>query len=268
MIGQDSSSVLCFDILSGLPKQEDLRALLVKQVLGCIRIKNVVSTSNAKKLVFNAMKKGRIHDRLEGLMIAGNTYYQSAQGGKISDRYFENSDSFATWIRKISNGLSILDSVIGIFSSMHHLGISPAALDDGRLMPPAIFRIYPADKNVEILPHQDILHWYINSNIAKSLDGQAGWNIYLDIPSKGGELLIYDNKLNEKDYNSLANGNYGIPWEVAGEPLLRIVPDIGELILIDSQRLHAIKACSGQGYRVTLSGFLGYSENKSLICWA
>lgn len=263
-----NSRIGYFNAMESLPKQNDLRALLVEKTLDCIRIKNIIPQLYLNVLASNVIEKSRPHDRILDLAIMGNTYYQAAKGGVIADDYFDSQEKFAVWVRQNSNGVSPLDIILGIFSSMHSRGIAPGALDDKREMPSGIFRVYPAEKGTEILPHQDILYWDVKSNIAKALEGQAGWNIYLDIPTHGGELVIYNYGLEQCDYKCLAGENYGISWLDAGAPVLSIFPEIGELILIDTCRLHAIKKVFGKGHRVTLSGFLGYSETNGLMSWA
>ena len=262
--------IVVYNALKGLPTQSDLRYLLVDQTIDCIRIKNVIPNDIATTLSKNAINNSREHDRIENLSITGNTHYHISHNNKEADKNFDSVEAFSEWVQQNSGGSQPLEKIIKLFATMHEQGIHPAVLNknNNHEVPQAIFRVYDARNSPEILPHQDIIQWDIDTPEAKALDAQAGWNLYLDIPTQGGELLIYDNSIEKTEYEELAGDSYGIPWGIAGKAAQKISPEIGELIIIDTRRLHAIKTVSGEGYRVTLSGFLGYSENRGLISWA
>jgi hypothetical protein len=263
-----NNKVLKFNAKRSLPTTFEVEQLILAKSISCIIIENLFTKEYCTNLINIISKQKRSHDRLKGVFIVGNTFYQAFQGGNMADEYFSSSNDFAIWLRKCSSGLSPLDVVMGLFSMINEKGVSKAYLSDKREMPQGIFRMYPADYNPEILPHQDVLQWYIDDSVAQNLLGQIGWNIYLDIPSSGGELVLYDKHLDKEEYDSLSKGDYGIPWDKVEYRNIFVSPRIGDLILIDSTRLHAIKKVSGTGDRVTLSGFLGYDNNKTLISWA
>ena len=273
IIAQDSSKslgkakILEFDPCVKMPGLEELEALAVSEDIDAIRITNLVSEGSCKKLSESARNSSQEHGAVEGLQLNGVPYFMASAGGALSEKYYGSTRAFASSVRKNSDGASALDATLGIFAQMHPQGYASAALENGRVMPAGIFRIYPAAECSEVLPHQDILSWEVDSQIARGLYGQMGWNIYIDMPTLGGELFLYDLQFDQEEFEHLAGNSYGLSWQCAGQPLDIIKPKVGELILINSRRVHAVQKAHGSGHRVTLSGFLGMNEN-GLMSWA
>ena len=273
IIAQDSSksqrkaNIMVYDPRITIPGLAELEALAVSEDVDAIRITNLVSEDSCIKLSESARNSSEEHGAVAGLHLNGVPYYMASAGGALSEKYFSSTGVFASSVRKNADGTSPLDAALGMFAQMHPRGYAPAALENGRVMPAGIFRIYPASNCSEVLPHQDVLSWEVDSKIARGLYGQMGWNIYIDMPSNGGELFLYDLKFDKSEFEHIAGDSYGLTWQCAGEPMEIIKPKIGELILINSRRVHAVQKADGVGSRVTLSGFLGMGAN-GLMSWA
>ena len=120
------------------------------------------------------------------------------------------------------------------------------------------------------LPHDDFQKRYAAQfPWATNLTGQLGMNIYLELPEKGGQLQLWDISLSDSEYNSMRlNDSYGIERALLPEPSMTIKPSEGELVLIDTKKLHAISPLQ-KGRRITLSSFLGViDEVEPLLMWS
>jgi len=113
------------------------------------------------------------------------------------------------------------------------------------------------DPNVDFLIHQDIAGRDApNSYNALSLISQLSANIYLQVATSGGELNIWNKELEEEKYGQMRGDIYGIRREYFGEPDIVIKPNLGDLILFNSRKLHAV-APSNECSRLTISCFIG-----------
>lgn len=125
----------------------------------------------------------------------------------------------------------------------------------------------------EGLPHQDIL-WreYDNQSATLKQRSQLGINIYLTCPEEGGELETWDYSIPDEQYQSyLKKGikhSYGFDRKDLPEQSFFIKPQIGDLILINTTKIHAIRKTK-KGERITVSGFVGYfGDDQSLRLWS
>jgi hypothetical protein len=239
--------------------------------VGAIRIKHAASKTQCAKLCETALDPANTHAHaaVPNLRILGQPFYLAAIDGKLRDTYYDFAPVFAPMIRAMSDPYgSPFDSAVGILSTAGKRGIRPASLSDERVMPPGIFRLYDAAACTEVLPHIDRLEWEVDDSVAHGLRAQFGLNLYVDMPTAGGELAIYRHRLDKAEFHRIAGDGYGLPWDFVGEPDIKIRPDVGEAILIDTRRVHAVMAARGTGHRVTLSSFVGLDADGHLMPWA
>lgn len=124
-----------------------------------------------------------------------------------------------------------------------------------------------------IHPHDD----YLKNNVAQfpwanALKGQLGANVYTSVPEVGGELVLWDTSLLPHEYDQLrlhrSDQRYGLDEKQLPPPDAILKPRLGELILMNSCKLHGIRA-SILGLRVTLASFIGYTSlEKPLWLWS
>ena len=140
----------------------------------------------------------------------------------------------------------------------------------GRKMPFGITRLWRTGS--EGLPHQDVLWREVGrrDEVAR-LTGQLGVNVYLDTADEGGELETWDRAITDEEYATLRDdypGSYGYPREMLPDESLLITPRVGDLVLINTMRVHAIRRIT-RGQRMTISGFVGSSgAGAPLGCWS
>ncbi len=131
-----------------------------------------------------------------------------------------------------------------------------------------LIRIFPAGGEAE--PHMDVLEWDLPEGHPDGvLAGQFAANIYCQVPRVGGELLIWPRTLTRDDYEAHRRpGSYGLlDTALAGEPTV-IRPQVGELIMFNSRRVHAVCASIDES-RVAASCFVGHrGAGQSLCLWS
>lgn len=122
--------------------------------------------------------------------------------------------------------------------------------------------IRKTEPNAEILqdqPHCDAL------NSSYTLSAQFSANIYLDVPEYGGELELW--KVPVLSLEAIRNIPSDFNWrEVLPEPIL-IKPQIGDLIIFNTRRPHAVRVFE-KGNRISMQSFIGYNPNEPLWFWS
>lgn len=130
-------------------------------------------------------------------------------------------------------------------------------------------RIFSEGSGTEV--HLDELNWDLPT-IDKSeteVMNQFAVNVYLQLPSAGGEVKLWKRRLTKKEYDSMRNhGSYGVNPEKLPDPDLIFTPKQGDLWLFRASELHQVIE-SGKGQRVTQSCFVGFrGEDKHLVIWS
>ncbi|QTL36665.1 2OG-Fe(II) oxygenase [Pseudoalteromonas viridis] len=128
-------------------------------------------------------------------------------------------------------------------------------------------------EQMEALPHQDILKRELaGDEVYQNQLGQLGVNVYLTSAEVGGELAVWNKYIDEEQYPEYVKkgieGSYGYSEDEFGAPDVLISPEVGDLILINSLFIHAVRKIK-KGERLTVSGFAGYwGDSKPLACWS
>lgn len=138
---------------------------------------------------------------------------------------------------------------------------------NGARLPFGLYRLWEVGSSA--LSHQDVLRREIpNLPDGYKVKIQFGINLYLS-NEVGGELEIWNKKINDVDWDSNATlGSYGFNRSLLGEPDFIIQPKSGDLIIIDSECVHAVNTVREKP-RLTLSGFAGYTcDDQPLRCWS
>ncbi len=118
------------------------------------------------------------------------------------------------------------------------------------------------------LPHQDDLRWYApDYPVVQALKTQLTANIYLQIAPQGGELEIWQKQCSKQEYEELRLAEcYFLDRNQLPKSSLFMKPQVGDLIIFDSTRIHTVHA--SQEPRINLSCFIGYSgQEQPLTYW-
>jgi hypothetical protein len=90
------------------------------------------------------------------------------------------------------------------------------------------------------------------------------------VPPHGGHLELWTRHVSAEDYVTHRHPvhTYGILPEAAGDPSVRIMPAVGDLIIFRATRLHAVEKSVGSN-RIAQSCFLGYyGDDKPITMWS
>lgn len=135
-------------------------------------------------------------------------------------------------------------------------GGAKLALFDGRKAFAGIYRSFSG--GVGAFPHQDDLcRDPLDGHVAQGTTCQLTFNIYLSMPSQGGDVLVYDYAPEEDEAETLKirGHSYGLDKDLfSNRGVARIKPQVGDLLLWDSRNVHSVEA-SESGLRATLSLF-------------
>ena len=118
------------------------------------------------------------------------------------------------------------------------------------------------------LPHQDDIRWYApDYPVVQTLKTQLTANIYLQVPPQGGELEIWQKQCSKQEYEELRLPEcYFLDRNQLPQSSLFMKPQVGDLILFDSTRIHTVHF--SQEPRINISCFIGYSgQEQPLTYW-
>ncbi|MGB3653547.1 MAG: 2OG-Fe(II) oxygenase [Rivularia sp. (in: cyanobacteria)] len=211
-----------------------------------------------------------------GVQRTGITFFETNGNLEMLERYYQQAPACNKNIRyTCSPYLSPIDK---LRLDLGDIWLAGACIETvhHRTMLAGIGRVFEDD--FELPPHQDILArdvletaifpTYPFSNLVTQLSA----NIYLRTPKFGGELEIWNVKPSTLKQPEIHDKQYqyeGIIDRRILPPADSVIrPQIGELILFDSTRVHAVRA-SQNGPRVSMSMFIGYRDRQEpLTYWS
>ena len=102
----------------------------------------------------------------------------------------------------------------------------------------------------------------------KKILRQLTWNIYYTVSNKG-ELVVYDTIHTPENEKMKVPNEYYFPYEVLDDvnDCLRMVPEVGDLIIFNTQNFHEVLG-NPNGYRISQTSFFGLREDESLGFWS
>ena len=125
------------------------------------------------------------------------------------------------------------------------------------------------EPGIYFLAHHDIVQKDLKNNyIVDSILKQLAVNVYLQMPTEGGELEYWNREMKPTEFDELRQESYGINAELLGIPDYTIKPSIGDLFIFNSKKMHAINPPSDIN-RLSLSFFMGFrGTDIPLIFWS
>lgn len=95
---------------------------------------------------------------------------------------------------------------------------------------------------------------------------QLAWNLYLQLPGDGGELLLWDKQWQPDDDRYQVDGQYFYDDDVVqGADMLRISVSPGEVLIINSGNFHAVAEARK---RLAFGSFISVFPNQRLRLWS
>jgi 2OG-Fe(II) oxygenase superfamily len=259
--------------------QKDLLDLILGKYLA-LRIPNYYPRTEALTISQLLVQQQSLERYLRapdiGVQRSSITFFEINGNLEILELYYQKAAVSAIQLRETCFPyLSPIDKLRLDLTDIYSQG---AAIENvhQRKMLSGIARVF--EDSSELPPHQDILlRDILDSGLApipdyEELVTQLSSNIYLQIPKIGGELEIWDIKPSFVEQQAIRDKEYKYEGIVDRENLpasaVMIKPEVGDLILFDSGKLHAVRP-SQKELRVSVSMFVGYrGEDKQLTYWS
>ncbi|MCW7552644.1 2OG-Fe(II) oxygenase [Endozoicomonas gorgoniicola] len=208
----------------------------------------------------NAPKIGRI----------GKAFYETISNPDSHDEYFQNSSQWIENLRKCCFPyISPIDALRVMLDDLWPKGSTVASLD-GRRMFVGLARYFTSESSAE--PHQDIIQRDApGTDLSAKVQRQIAFNVYLTTPEYGGEIEIWDWIATQEDFyrfkDSRTDFAYAFDRTLIPEADLLIKPNTGDLILFNSNNVHAVTPSSDD--RLSISCFIGYcGDDSPLVLWS
>ncbi|SOE97669.1 2OG-Fe(II) oxygenase superfamily protein [Burkholderia sp. D7] len=190
----------------------------------------------------------------------GESFFEAVLSQHQVENYLGQS---RVWIEQVRAAmdpmLSPIDKVRLQLDELWPAGAQLARLM-GRPMFAGLMRLFQNSAGAE--PHIDNAGWDaesvgLSAEVASPI--QLALNIYLRVPEEkdGGALLLHEHRPNRDDYDARKlPDSYGLRIDDLPPPV-RIRPEVGELILFDSRRIHEVEP--SRTPRATASMFIKMS---------
>lgn len=190
-------------------------------------------------------------------------------------RYFQEAGPLAREMRTAAGGLSPIDRLRLDLDEAWPKGARIArfrglrrALGLARVMTPT--GLFEGVAKTEGMVHVDTLP------VQKKGAGRFSANVYVHMPPAGGELSIYSVSPTSMDLlRNFSLMKNLINFDASAQEMIRsrlpppitLRPAVGDLILLDTSRPHAVRGFS-EGYRVTIQCWVDYDAKRGLALYS
>ncbi len=238
---------------------------LTKGSLACIWHRNWYDVEKAKKAISKLLAFGQTKSfEIEGVINIGPPIGLLLNSGLPPEKYFLESEEFLHRIRNefFDDCQNPVDALLQALDGIWKAGAFPGSFE-GKKLAPGIFRWYQTGSSLN--PHIDRSNEVTISSFCSRARLTA--NIYLNTMSAatGGQLELWALELTDEHYECLRASDFSLPRKKIGSPALSISPAVGDLILFNAERIHAVSTLK-QGRRLTASSFVGISDiNQPII---
>ena len=227
---------------------------------------NFIDNSTCKLLAEKIFDAGYEHySNAKSIGRIGMALYETENDSKKLEQYYDSAIKNINYMREI---LSPYTSPIDLLRcKLEEEWKFGAELErfHGKSMFVGLSRVLEPD--VYFLAHHDIVQKDVKENEkSDSIVAQITANIYLQMPESGGEIEIWHNNMSISEFDKTRQKKYGIDPTLLGEPDIVVKPKVGDLILFNSKKLHAVTPPKDIS-RLTLSCFIGYKGDAFPITY-
>jgi len=244
-----------------------LQALTRREAL-IVRIPGFISAGVCHLIARGLLRQG-YDDYLNAPAVGriGMSFFETGGKPEVIDQYFATA---LPNIRLLRNACAPYQCPIDVFRCVvDELWPSGASLQSlsGRKMFVGLSR--NMRPGAPLLAHHDLFARLApHAPEANDLLMQMAVNIYVNVPQHGGELMMWRDEITDAEFLRRRGDKYGMDIEPLGPPDIVVRPQMGDLILFDARKLHAVAAGAGSD-RLTLSSFLGFrGDAKPLTFWS
>lgn len=201
-----------------------------------------------------------------GVQRVGYSFFETqSEPGAISE-YFDLAVPTIRELRRVCSPMLIPMDRLRL--ELDELWPGGAGLADlaGRKMFVGTSRLF--EDGHSLPPHQDLLARETSDAAARRMTAQLTANVYVRPSRAGGELQVWDLRPDETTVRQYYTGEYDFfDLTKLPPPAAAIRPGVGELVLMLSDRVHAVRPSVG-GPRVSMSCFIGHtSAAERLVLW-
>jgi len=237
-----------------------------------IRVPDYYSSLACEKILYNLDNGKQLTEKYDNapeldIYRLGMAFFETRFNKSLVDTYFSLSDTFNEVVGDVCYPHATpLEQFVKDLDELWPAGADIQMLD-GKEMMPGLVRMFRQDQVFP--PHQDML--------TRDVPGlpedehpisQLAVNVYLRNFDEGGELEIWDYAPDDAEVKQLYTGTHDfIDRDKIPVSSLKIKPTAGELIIIQSSKLHSVRPGSG-GDRVAFSCFSAYrGADEPLTYW-
>jgi len=222
-----------------------------------IQVKGFVLPELADRLARNILAQGYAnYKNAPSIGRIGMAFYEAEGRPDLLATYFAQAGKH---IEDLRERCAPLQSPIDVLRCrLDELWPAGAMLESlyGRKMYVGLSRVL--EPGVTFLAHHDIFAKDAPDSFrAHGLQAQFACNIYLSVPTEGGELFLWTREIPTDEFDAMRGSSYGIDPHVLGQPQIIIQPNAGDLVIFNSRLMHAVTP-GKEKPRLSLSCFVGY----------
>ncbi len=245
---------------------------LLKGHILAIRVPGYYSRSGCEALCERLDNHGHLNKKYDNapelnIYRMGMSFFETRFNETLVDEYFRVSSEYFTVLKEFCAPYdSPFERFVADLKQVWPQGANRQLLNDKPMMPGLVRtflegQVFP--------PHQDMLiRDYPDLPTSEHPLSQLAVNVYLRNFDRGGELEIWDYAPDDTEVKSLYTGTHDfIDRQKIPKRSIRLRPQAGELILVQSSKLHAVRAGYG-GKRTSFSCFTAYrGSEQPLTYW-
>lgn len=233
-----------------------------------IQVKSFVDKEAAQIISKGALELGyKPYINVDNVRRIGMAYYETEHKPDLIEKYFSISRICLEQLRCACSPVgSPIDTARCLLDEVWPSGANLQTLF-GKKMFVGLSRMVEPDTT--FLAHHDIFADDApGMEESDSVISQFGANVYVQMPEKGGELLMWHRNLSIDEFDEMRAGEYGIHIDKLPCPDVVLKPETGDLLIFDAHKLHAV-ASPKEKARLALSFFIAYrGDDVPLTFWS
>lgn len=242
--------------------------LLAKNEIRVIQVESFASKKTCEIIANGAIELGyKPYINVDSVRRIGMAYYETEHEEHLIREYFASAATCLEKMRRACDPVgSPMDTARCLLDEVWPAGANLQTLF-GKKMFVGLSRL--VEPNTTFLAHHDIFADDAPGMAeSESVISQFGANVYVQMPDRGGELLMWHRNMTIAEFDEKRKGQYGISIDDLPEPDVVLKPNTGDLLIFDAHKLHAV-ASPKDRQRLALSFFIAYrGDDKPLTYWS
>ncbi len=246
---------------------EHLRKLAHNEVR-IVQVQSFISKEASTIIANGAVELGfKPYINVDNVRRIGMAYYETEHEEELIEQYFATARVCQEQLREACDPVgSPIDTARCLLDEVWPAGAHLQTMF-GKKMFVGLSRM--VEPNTTFLAHHDIFADDApGMQEAESVISQFGANIYVQMPEKGGQLLMWHRNLSIAEFDEKRRGEYGINIKNLPPPDVVLKPGAGDLLIFDAHKIHAVASPQDRA-RLALSFFVAYrGDNEPLTYWS